>query len=126
MTMVGELKKELDMLNEKHGIEVSAVISRNGVPIAWRLPDESQIETFSTLSATIVGASEVVYTGLGKEPPSKIVMESPGGIFMAASISSKALIAILSSGGDIAAVSESLLSASNNIKEVLANEQNKI
>ena len=126
MSMVGELKKELELLSEKHGIEISAVISRNGVPIAWRLPDESQVETFATLSATIVGASEVVYTGLGKEPPSKIVMESSGGIFMAASVSSKALIAILSTGKDTDAVSESLLSASNNIKEVLANEQNRV
>ncbi len=123
MSMVGELKKELENLSEKHGIEISAIISRSGVPIAWNVPDESQVETFSTLSATILGASEVVYTGLGKEPPTKIIVESKSGTFLAGSISSKALIAVISNSTDTEAVCKSLDEATKNITEVLANAQ---
>ncbi|MCK5038129.1 MAG: roadblock/LC7 domain-containing protein, partial [Thermoplasmata archaeon] len=93
MSMVGELNKELEALNKKYDIEISAIISRSGVPIAWNIPDDAQIETFSTLTATILGASEVVYSSLGKSPPARIIIESNNGLLMSTSIGSKALIA---------------------------------
>lgn len=126
MSMVGELNKELESLNKKHDIEISAIISRSGVPIAWNFPDETQIETFSTLSATILGASEVVYSSLGRDPPQRIIIESPGGLLMATSIGSKALIAVLSKNGDVDTLTAALNEAVNNVKEVLANEQGKL
>jgi len=126
MSMVGELNKELETLNQKYDIEISAIISRSGVPIAWNIPDEAQIETFSTLTATILGASEVVYSSLGRNPPARVIIESNNGLLMATSIGSKALIAVLSKEGDIDKITSALDEAVGNIKEVLANEQGKL
>ncbi len=126
MSMVGELNKELESLNEKHEIEISAIISRSGVPIAWNIPDDSQIETFSTLSATILGASEVVYSSLGRDPPMRIVIESNNGLLMASSLGSKALIAIFAMNADADKLTAALSGAVDNVKEVLANEQGKL
>ncbi len=126
MSMVGELNKELETLNQKYEIEISAIISRSGVPIAWNTPDESHLETFSTLTATILGASEVVYSSLGKNSPERIIIESNSGLLMATSIGSKALIAVLSKEGDIEKMTSALGEAVQNIKEVLANEQGKL
>ena len=95
------------------------------MPIAWNLPDESQVETFATLSATILGASEGVYTGLGKQPPVRILMESESGLFVASSIGTKALIATVSSSSDVDAITSALQEATNNIQEVLAHEQSE-
>ena len=126
MSMVGELNKELEALNKKYDIEISAIISRSGVPIAWNIPDDAQIETFSTLTATILGASEVVYSSLGKSPPARIIIESNNGLLMSTSIGSKALIAILSKEVDIDKITTALSEAVGNVKEVLANEQGKL
>ena len=126
MSMVGELNKELEALNKKHEIEISAIISRSGVPIAWKIPDNSQIETFSTLSATILGASEVVYSSLEQDPPVRIVIESNSGLLMASSVGSKALIAIFAKNSDSDKLAAALNEAVENVKEVLTNEQGKL
>ncbi len=126
MSMVGELNKELESLNKKHEIEISAIISRSGVPIAWNIPDNNQIETFSTLSATILGASEVVYSSLEQDPPNKIVIESNSGLLMASSVGSKALIAIFAKNAEPDKLAVALNEAVENVKEVLTNEQGKI
>lgn len=126
MSMVGALKKELENLKEKHGIEISAIVSRSGVPIVWNMPDETHLETFATLSATIVGASEVVYAGLGKDPPTRIITESKSGVFLAHSLSSKAILAIISNSTDVETLSNALEESIKNIKEVLADEQARL
>ncbi len=123
MSMVGELNQELEKLAEEHGIEISAVVSRSGVPIAWHLPDESIMETFATLSATIIGASEVVYTGMGKEAPHVVTIESEKGVsFVASGIDKKTLIVMMSETMGHDELVKILGMAEDRIKEVLTND----
>ena len=122
--MAGQLQTELDRLSTEHGIEISALVSRSGVPIVWHFPDDTQIETFATLSATIIGASEVVYTGLGKTIPNKVTIESQnGGLFIALGLDKKTIFVAMSSDSNYATMSEVMLEVGNRIKGVMSSER---
>ena len=97
MSIVADLTKELDALASEQGIEISAVITRSGAPIAWHLPKSSSAETIATLSATIFGASEVIYTGQGWEKPKKVTIEAGElGTFITRSLGNKAILVLMS------------------------------
>ncbi len=96
MAMVEELRNLLEDLKNRTGAEICAIISRNGIPIVFTGIDGSQVDTFSTLSATILGASEVIYSGLGKDKPKTVIAESNGGTYITTPLSPKTLLTILS------------------------------
>ncbi|MEW5937599.1 MAG: roadblock/LC7 domain-containing protein [Candidatus Thermoplasmatota archaeon] len=122
MTSVGDIKEELKRLSANHRIDVSAIVSRSGVPIAWNVPDEGMVETFATLSATIVGAAEVVYTSMGRTPPRRIIIDAEGGVFVAAPIGSKALLVGLSSQKDRTALASGIDRAVEAVRGVLSSD----
>lgn len=119
MAMVEELRNLLEDLKKQTGADICAIISRNGIPIVFTGIDGGQIDTFSTLSATILGASEVIYSGLGKEKPTNVVAESGGGVFLATPLSSKTLLTILGSSERQELLS-AVESSRDSIKEVLS------
>lgn len=121
MSTVGELKKILADLNSSYGVEISAIVSRSGIPIAWNLPKDVHVETFATLSATLLGASEVVYTGLNKEPPKRVVVESDDGNLVAVGLGKKAMLVAMSTQG-VDKLTEGIDVATANIREVLRKE----
>lgn len=121
MSTVGELKKILADLNSTYGVEISAIVSRSGIPIAWNLPKDVHVETFATLSATLLGASEVVYTGLNKNPPKRVVVESDAGNLIATGLGKKAMLVAMSTQG-VDKLSEGVEVATANIREVLRKE----
>ncbi len=121
MSTVSELKNILADLNSSYGVEISAIVSRSGIPIAWNLPDNVHVETFATLSATLLGASEVVYTGLNKEPPKRVVVESEGGNMVAIGLGKKAILVAMSTES-VEKLGEGVEVATANIREVLRKE----
>ncbi len=121
MSTVSELKKILSDLNSSYGVEISAIVSRSGIPIAWNLPKDIHVETFATLSATLLGASEVVYTGLHKDPPKRVVVESDDGNLMAIGLGKKAILVAMSSD-TVDKLAEGVGIATANIREVLRKE----
>lgn len=121
MSIVDELKKILADLNSSYGVEISAIVSRSGMPIAYNLPKDIHVETFATLSATLLGASEVVYTGLGKETPKRVVVESEGGNLIAVGLGKKAILVAMSSD-TMERLGEGVEVATANIREVLRKE----
>ena len=81
------------------------------------------METFATLSATIIGASEVVYSGLGKEPPHRVTIESESGnTFVASGLDKKTLIVAMSDNVEHEELTKALLETEKRLKEVLSNE----
>ncbi|MCK5547917.1 MAG: roadblock/LC7 domain-containing protein [Thermoplasmata archaeon] len=121
MTTVGELKRILENIKIQHNTELSAVISKSGIPIVWNLPEDVHLETFATLTATILGASEVVCTGLNKKAPKRVIVETDNGNIIAMSLGVKALLVIMSDSpaDELMAIAEE---AATSIKGVLANE----
>lgn len=119
MSAVEELKTILNELRSEQNIEICAVISRNGIPLAYELPDGVHIDAFSTLSATILGASEVIYSGLGKTVPQRVMIESNGTNYIAMGVGPKALLVAMSSA-DSTSLVINIEKAAGRIKEVLA------
>ncbi len=92
---VGELKKILMDFNDKHGALLSAIVSRVGTPIAWNIPKDVTVENFSALAATILGASEVIYAGMSKPAPKRILIESNEGVLVVSGLGTKAFVAAM-------------------------------
>ncbi len=124
MLRKGNLEKALKKLEKSCGADISAIVSRSGRPIAWNIPDEALIESFATLSATIMGASEVIYRGLNREVPNKIIMESEGGTSVVTSIGPKMLLIALNTTRDKSFLT-SMDEAIENIKNLLSREEGK-
>ena len=123
MSIVADLTKELDALASEQGIEISAVITRSGAPIAWHLPNGSSAETIATLSATIFGASEVIYSGSGWEKPRKVTIEAgEHGTLITRSLGNKAILVLMSKTMDKAELDKKAKDADSKIREVMQNE----
>jgi len=119
VSAVEELKTILNELRSEQNIEICAVISRNGIPLAYELPDSVHIDAFSTLSATILGASEVIYSGLGKTVPQRVMIESNGTNYIAMGVGPKALLVAMSSTDSTSLVIK-IENAAERIREVLS------
>ncbi len=114
------IKQILSNLRDLKGVSISAVISKNGIPLAWEIPSSGhQIETFATLSATILGASEVVYSGLGFKVPNLVIIEGNDGTFVARGVTSKAIL-VLVAKKDQSELIDLLDKTADEIREVLS------
>ena len=123
MSIVADLTKELDALASEQGVEISAVITRSGAPIAWHLPNGTSAETIATLSATIFGASEVIYTGSGWEKPRKVTIEAgENGTLITRSLGNKAILVLMSKTMDKVELDKKAKDADAKIRTVMQNE----
>lgn len=77
---VEALRELLREFNARTGARMSAIVSRSGVPVAWVLPDETQVDNFATMAATLLGALEVIYATMKAATPTHVVVESEGGV----------------------------------------------
>jgi len=123
MSIVADLTKELDALASEQGVEISAVITRSGAPIAWHLPNGTSAETIATLSATIFGASEVIYTGHGWEKPRKVTIEAgEQGTLITRSLGTKAILVLMSKNLEKSELDKKAKDAESKIRGVMQNE----
>ncbi|MFW6144015.1 MAG: roadblock/LC7 domain-containing protein [Candidatus Natronoplasma sp.] len=80
---------------DKTGMEAVSLTSKNGVPIAFYLENEEENESFSTLSATILGASEVIFSSFEKENPELIVCNSDDSVLLIREVGTNAVLSVL-------------------------------
>ncbi|MBS3816382.1 MAG: roadblock/LC7 domain-containing protein [Candidatus Thermoplasmatota archaeon] len=80
---------------EKPAIEAIALASKNGIPIAFHLQDEEENESFSTLSATILGASEVIFSGFEKKNPNIIACDSKDSVLLIKEVGTNAVLSMM-------------------------------
>jgi len=86
---VEALRKLLHDFNARTGARISAIVSRSGVPVAWVLPDDAQVDNFATMAATLLGALEVIYATMKANPPTHVTVESEGGILSVREVTGK-------------------------------------
>lgn len=123
MSVVAELTKELEKLDKEQGVEISAVVTRSGAPIAWHLPPSASAETIATLSATIFGASEVIFTGQGLEKPRRVTVEAgTAGTLITRSLGRKAILLLMSSKMGAAELDKKANDIEVRVREVMQNE----
>lgn len=91
----GELRRLLQIFNDRSGALGSAVITRSGVPLAWSLPEGAQVDNFGTMAATLLGALEVIYAGMKRDSPDEVVVSSSSGVLVARAITPKAFLVAL-------------------------------
>ena len=93
---VEALRKLLMDFNARTGARMSAIVSRSGVPVAWVLPDEAQVDNFATMAATLLGALEVMYATMKADAPNHVTVESEGGILSVRGVSGKMFFVTMS------------------------------
>lgn len=71
-----DMDEDLKKLRKTCGAVASAVVGKDGLMMHHDVPDEVVLDTFGIMSATIVGASVTAATELGKDEPSRIVVEA--------------------------------------------------
>ena len=86
---VEALRKLLQDFNARAGARISAIVSRSGVPVAWALPGDVQVDNFATMAATLLGALEVIYSTLKANAPNRIVVESESGVLIVREVTGK-------------------------------------
>jgi len=122
MSMVGELKAIIGGMKSSHPVDLCAIISRNGIPLASDLPPGADVEVFSTLCATILGASDVISSGLGKNRPEMVAIKSGAETLVISGLGQRALIVAGSSRAEINEISKAVAEASSKVEEVLRRE----
>lgn len=65
------------------------------MPIASHLEDERISESFSTLSATILGANEVIFSEFEREDPELITGESEDTLLLIKEVDSNTVLSVL-------------------------------
>jgi len=122
MSMVGELKAIIGGMKSSHPVDLCAIISRNGIPLASDLPPGADVEVFSTLCATILGASDVISSGLGKNRPEMVAIRAGAETLVISGLGQRALIVAGSSRAEIPEISKAVAEASSKVEEVLRRE----
>lgn len=95
---VDELRALLKGLNAQTGAVMSAVVTRSGVPIAWALPEDVQVDNFATMAATLLGALEVIYAGLKEPTPEEAFVHTTGGTLGVRVVTPRMFLVALSKG----------------------------
>ena len=83
------LRKLLQDFNVRTSARISAIVSRSGVPVAWVLPDDTQVDNFATMAATLLGALEVICSSMKATTPTQVTVESDGGLLSIREITEK-------------------------------------
>ncbi len=76
-------------------MEAISLTSKNGVPIAFHLENVEENESFSTLSATILGAGEVIFSSFEKANPELILGSSKDSVLLIQEVGANAVLSIL-------------------------------
>ena len=96
-----ELKRLLGEFNARHRADLSMVLTRTGISIAHEGPRDFNAEAFASLAVTLMNAAEVLYLGLGRTPPNRILLESDAGTLVASELGTKAMFVALGRREDI-------------------------
>ncbi len=87
------IDKVLHDLNNTPGIEISALLSRDGLLISSTLARDS--DTFAAMSATMFGAAEIAAREFGKDKPDRVVVETKYGKLIVSGAGKDALLVVM-------------------------------
>ncbi|MBU3968359.1 MAG: roadblock/LC7 domain-containing protein [Euryarchaeota archaeon] len=87
------IDKVLHDLNNTQGIEISALLSRDGLLISSTM--ERNADTFAAMSATMFGAAVIAAVEFGKGLPDRVIVETKLGKLIASGAGQKALIIVM-------------------------------
>ncbi len=120
MTSIKTINRVLEELNKTQGIEVSALLSRDGLLISSTM--EHNAETFAAMSATMFGAAVIASEEFGKGYPDRVIVETENGKLIASGAGPKAMIIVMARDkSTLGQILIDLSKATDRIKEVFEN-----
>lgn len=81
-------------------VKALALTSKNGIPIAHIVEKEGEHESFSTLSATILGASEVIFSSMENDEPGNILVDSDDALLVIKGIDDERVLSLMGDTDD--------------------------
>jgi predicted regulator of Ras-like GTPase activity (Roadblock/LC7/MglB family) len=120
LTIKEKLEKITNDLQNIGGIEASTIARRDGLLIYSNISSEQNARTFAAMSATILGASEIITSVHGKGIPDNIIVGSKHGKIIMTGAGKKALLIVMTkSDSFLRLILIEIAKASERIKEVL-------
>jgi len=120
MPEIKTIEKVLRDLNKTQGIEMSALLSRDGLLISSTM--ERNAETFAAMSAAMFGAAVIAAEEFGKGYPDRMIVETKNGKLIASGAGPKAMIVVMAiNDSTLGQILMDLSKASDRIKEVFEN-----
>lgn len=92
------LKAALDDLSSHPGVQGAVLVSRDGFCMMNRFDALPGADTFSAMSATLVGAAEAALAEVGDGAPTRIVVETKKGRMVAVGVSADMLLVAVTDG----------------------------
>jgi len=117
-TATDELRRLLGQFNKENRADLSMVLTRTGTSIAYEGSGAINADTFASLAATLMNAAEVMYAGLGRAAPSRILVESEQASLVASGLGAKAMFVAV--GGDRERILRGMDDVTAGIRSVLA------
>jgi predicted regulator of Ras-like GTPase activity (Roadblock/LC7/MglB family) len=117
-TAAEELRRLLVEFNEENGADLSMVLTRTGTSIAHEGSGAVNADTFASLAATLMNAAEVMYAGLGRPAPSRILVESEKATLVASGVGTRAMFVAV--GGDREKILQGIAGVTEGVRSVLA------
>jgi len=113
-----ELRRLLGEFNKQNGAELSMVLTRTGTSIAHEGSREINADTFASLAATLMNAAEVMFAGLGRAAPTRILVESEKASLVASGLGTRSMFVAV--GGDREKILRGMDEVTAGIRSVLA------
>ncbi|MHA2060424.1 MAG: roadblock/LC7 domain-containing protein [Candidatus Ranarchaeia archaeon] len=85
----------MDLESKTQGVEASAIISNQGLPIAFAMPPDIDEAVIAAMSASILGVSERTLEELTRGGLSKVMIEGTEGSFIIMNAGANALLTVL-------------------------------
>ncbi len=121
MTIKNQIEEVFKEAVEKNDIEAVALTSKNGIPIASFIKKEGENESFSTLSATILGASEVIFSAFQKKHPEDILVRSDESILLIKENTPDSVLSMMGRAEDEKELLKIIDSISKKVKDIRQN-----
>lgn len=90
--------KVLEELRRVDGVEGSALVSRDGITVVADLPPSYDRDTFSAMTAAMLGAAETAMVEIGRGMPDRVVVETKNSRILAMGLTAELMLVVLSNG----------------------------
>src|SRR5687768_5062756 len=109
-----QLKEILSELRKLPGVEGSAIMSRDGISVVHDLPPAYDRDTFSAMTAAMLGAAETAMIEIGRGTPETVTVENKDSKFLALGVSGELMLVILlKTGTDLNGVGKAITGATD-------------
>ncbi|MBI2078094.1 MAG: roadblock/LC7 domain-containing protein [Euryarchaeota archaeon] len=115
-----QLSGVLATLRKSPGVEGSALLSRDGIPVVADLPASYSRETFSAMTAAMLGAAETAMIEIGRNVPDRLILENPETRLVALGVNNELMLVVVAkTSAALAEIIKAASAAADGIRKVV-------